>query len=301
MLVIAAANRASPETAQSDDMPTNLSSGDIADINTISTFLAHNAQIPCSSCNNTIYILAGNAILPTAQALFHHLAIQPRSNPVTLVITGGIGHSTHYLYDAVRQEYSEHFSEVKLDGMPEARVLEHLLQQQYPELYERLQESPSNLMIEGQSTNCGSNAVESVRVLSAHNIKSGSLVIVQDPTMMRRTLACFEKAYQDEQTASKSTPPTLDAWATFIPLLQLGNGQAVWNLEGCSSGPSSIRPEQLWNLDRFIDLIMGEVPRMRDDECGYGPRGKGFITRVNIPAEVEDAWGRLKGVVEHRR
>ena len=30
----------------------------------------------------------------------------------------------------------------------------------------------------------------------------------------------------------------------------------------------------LWTKDRFIDLIMGEIPRLRDDENGYGPREK---------------------------
>ena len=46
---------------------------------------------------------------------------------------------------------------------------------------------------------------------------------------------------------------------------------------------------------------MGEVPRLRDDEHGYGPLGRGFIAHVDVPDEVEfdasllDAhpeWGR---------
>lgn len=46
---------------------------------------------------------------------------------------------------------------------------------------------------------------------------------------------------------------------------------------------------ELWKPERFFDLIMGEIPRLRDDEAGYGPMGKAFITHVDIPIEVEDA------------
>jgi len=35
---------------------------------------------------------------------------------------------------------------------------------------------------------------------------------------------------------------------------------------------------------------MGEVPRLRDDEQGYGPRGRNFIVHVDFPAEIEAAW-----------
>jgi hypothetical protein len=41
---------------------------------------------------------------------------------------------------------------------------------------------------------------------------------------------------------------------------------------------------------------MGEIPRLRDDKEGYGPRGKGFIVHVDIPDEVEEAWRRVKDV-----
>lgn len=40
-------------------------------------------------------------------------------------------------------------------------------------------------------------------------------------------------------------------------------------------------------------LALGEIPRLRDDENGYGPRGRGFIAHVDIPEAVEAAWRRL--------
>jgi hypothetical protein len=39
--------------------------------------------------------------------------------------------------------------------------------------------------------------------------------------------------------------------------------------------------------------VMGEVPRLRDDADGYGPRGAGFQAHVDVPAEVEAAYAGL--------
>src|SRR5690606_10927064 len=30
----------------------------------------------------------------------------------------------------------------------------------------------------------------------------------------------------------------------------------------------------VWSVDRYLSLIAGELPRLRDDETGYGPRGR---------------------------
>ena len=37
----------------------------------------------------------------------------------------------------------------------------------------------------------------------------------------------------------------------------------------------------------MLELLFGEVIRLRDDENGYGPRGKGFIVHVEVPEEIE--------------
>jgi hypothetical protein len=49
----------------------------------------------------------------------------------------------------------------------------------------------------------------------------------------------------------------------------------------------------VWDVDRFMSLLLGEIPRLRDDPSGYGPKGKDFIDHVEIPAEVESAWDRI--------
>ena len=54
------------------------------------------------------------------------------------------------------------------------------------------------------------------------------------------------------------------------------------------------QPLGMWNIDRYITLLMGEIPRLSDDENGYGPRGKNFISHVDIPQEVKYAFEELK-------
>ena len=42
----------------------------------------------------------------------------------------------------------------------------------------------------------------------------------------------------------------------------------------------------LWEGTRLYELALGEVYRLRDDENGYGPKGKGFLRHVDVPEEV---------------
>ena len=52
----------------------------------------------------------------------------------------------------------------------------------------------------------------------------------------------------------------------------------------------------MWDMERYLNLLMGEIPRLRDDENGYGPKGKNFIAHVDIPETVQEACERLKAV-----
>ena len=47
----------------------------------------------------------------------------------------------------------------------------------------------------------------------------------------------------------------------------------------------------MWNMDHYVELLLGEIQRLRDD--GYGPKGKGFIAHVDIPEDVEAAFAQL--------
>ena len=49
----------------------------------------------------------------------------------------------------------------------------------------------------------------------------------------------------------------------------------------------------MWDIERYISLLMGEIPRLSDNENGYGPKGKGFIAHVEIPDQVSKAFHEL--------
>lgn len=48
-----------------------------------------------------------------------------------------------------------------------------------------------------------------------------------------------------------------------------------------------------WPLERWVGLVTGEVRRLRDDEYGHGPRGRGFLAHVEVPGHVEAAHAAL--------
>lgn len=52
----------------------------------------------------------------------------------------------------------------------------------------------------------------------------------------------------------------------------------------------------MWDMDRYVSLLMGEIPRLSDDENGYGLKGKDFIAHVEIPKEVRTAFEELHKV-----
>ena len=52
----------------------------------------------------------------------------------------------------------------------------------------------------------------------------------------------------------------------------------------------------MWTTDRYVNLLMGEIPRLTDDENGYGPEGKKFIAHVDIPEKVKNAFEELKSI-----
>lgn len=103
--------------------------------------------------------------------------------------------------------------------------------------------------------------------------------------MSLRTLAGFRKVYSD-----LSDPPEFQTCPTFVPKVQLVEGRLEYATDGVESAG-------LWEMGRFCDLLLGEIPRLRDDADGYGPRGKGFIDHFDIPQEVEEAWKRLRNVM----
>lgn len=254
-----------------------------ADINIIASFLAHE-QIPeLSQASPTdCLVLCGSAILHCAETVFSALQTRP-DLAKTLVICGGIGHSTQHLYDAIAQNPKYDILSRKIQGLSESRVLSMVFERFYD--VASIVEAGCQIITEDKSTNCGANALETRKVLKVHNVPTpSSLIIVQDPTMSLRTLAAFRKTYED-----MSTPPIFTACPTFVPEVQIASGKLAYAVTGVDSAG-------LWEMGRFCDLVVGEIPRLRDDVQGYGPKGKGFIEHVDIPGEVEEAWRELESV-----
>ncbi|ETI26157.1 hypothetical protein G647_02934 [Cladophialophora carrionii CBS 160.54] len=276
-----------------------LSEHDILDVNTISRFLAC-SQIPslwtCDSAD--VLVFCGNAILPIAEHVFSALEARPELTR-TLVICGGLGHSTQFLYDAVRNSEKYRNLADQPHGLPEATVYELMLKRYYPKLAERIEGGETELIIEDKSTNCGANAICTRQVLELHGItKMKTCIIVQDPTMSLRTLAAFQHTYQDVAPSTRFL-----ACPTFVPRVYLdrvGSGD-THVVADSNESVNNIKSATLWEPRRFFDLLMGEIPRLRDDENGYGPRGKDFIVHVDIPEEVETAWARLKKILNFKR
>jgi len=55
----------------------------------------------------------------------------------------------------------------------------------------------------------------------------------------------------------------------------------------------------MWELERFLSLLMGEISRLRDDTDGYGPLGKGFIAHEDIPDDVNESFSRINACYDN--
>lgn len=185
-----------------------------------------------------------------------------------IMIVGGIGHSTKYLIENVLQD--NRYKDIDVNDKSEADIIRQIIARK-----ENI--GQDKIIIENKSTNCGSNAYEALKILKERGRILESIILIQDPTMQLRSHASFLKEWYKENTLIISCSP-------FIPQLRVCENGYEYINEGING---------LWPQDRFIDLIMGEIPRLRDNENGYGPKGKGFISHVDIPEEVLDSYQRL--------
>lgn len=213
-------------------------------------------------------ILLGNSILYTAElaaeALNSGLAKQ-------LMIVGGVGHSTVHLRENVRN--SSRYQDIEVEGKAEADILSDIIL--------RITDIPvQDILLETASTNCGNNATYALQMINNLNKEPRSIILLQDPTMQLRTMASFRKAW--ERTEERVS---FIHFAPFIPQVKVQGDDLVF--DGLESFGA------IWSMERFLSLIMGEIPRLRDDQNGYGPNGRGFITHVDIPESVLSAYDRL--------
>lgn len=172
-----------------------------------------------------------------------------------LLFCGGIGHSTEIL--RARMEGEACYGSCRKEGS-EAELFAEIAMHKYgvPEQW---------ILLDTKSSNCGENAENARSLLEDAGIAGGRVILMQDPLLQRRSLMGLKKVMPD--TAK------ILSFAPFLPRLK-ENGEV-------SDGRDKVR---------FLELLLGEIRRLRDDEQGYGPRGAGFIGHVDIPEEVEKAW-----------
>lgn len=161
----------------------------LAAVNTLGVWLAeehltHSAAPPQAD----LVVLAGNAVIPSIDAACRLAA----DLNVPLLISGGIGHSTTFLYAAIAQHPL--YNRVRTTGKAEAAILAEIAQQFWHIPAERV-------VIEDQSTNCGENARFSWALMQHHPLPASRVIVVQDPTMQRRTMATFARVCRDEPAA----------------------------------------------------------------------------------------------------
>ncbi|ENS4278332.1 YdcF family protein [Salmonella enterica] len=243
-----------------------LSGATLLAVNTVGQWLAQNDFSDEQSCSSDCVILAGNAVIPTIDAACRIAKAQG----VPLLISGGIGHSTPFLYSAIARHPRYHT--IRTTGRAEAAILADIANQFWHIPAERI-------WLEDQSTNCGENARFSCALLRQAKENINTAIVVQDPTMQRRTMATFRRVTNNDTDA-----PRWLSFPGFVPVLRHFNGDTGF----------TDAEEGVWTVERYLSLIAGELPRLRDDETGYGPRGKDFIIHVDIPRDVETAWQVLQ-------
>lgn len=245
----------------------HLSASELKALNTIAVFLVlddFSGNIP-QTVEADMIILAGHAVLPNIEG-----AIQlAKSRNLPLVITGGIGHSTHFLREVIAKHPDYHH--ISTRDKSEAEIISDLAIQFF-EL------EKDQILLETQSTNCGQNALFTRDMLNQLHRMPHNVILIQDPTMQRRTDATFRHVWQ-----SQNNKVRFWNWPVLTPQLKQEGDKIAFTDNRIG----------LWSVDRFISLLTGEIPRLRDNEQGYGPRGRNFIAHVTIPDEIENAYQRL--------
>lgn len=206
-----------------------------------------------------VFVLFGGSILcggdVMAEAMKNRIAKR-------YVIVGGAGHTTETLRQKVHSEYPD----IETAGLPEAKVFAGYLKYCY---------GLEADFLECESTNCGNNITYLLDLLKKNGIAFKSIILSQDATMQCRMDAGLRKYAES------------DVWIINYAVY---SARVIADAAGLTY-EKEIRG--MWDINRYITLLMGEIPRLSDDENGYGPSGKDFIAHVEIPSEVRRAFDEL--------
>ncbi|HBE2215946.1 TPA: YdcF family protein [Enterococcus faecalis] len=178
------------------------------------------------------------------------------------IIVGGVGHTT----EALRKKFRKEMPQLDVDDLSEAEIFKNYLKLKY-----KLEPD----LLECKSTNCGNNITYLLDLLKESGLIYKSIILLQDSTMQRRMEAGLRK-YIDKNI-------DIINYAVYSVNVVVKNGRLSFE-----------RPILgMWDLEKYMSLLMGEIQRLSDNENGYGPKGKNFIEHVEIPAEVKKAYDEL--------
>ncbi len=189
----------------------------------------------------------------------------------TSLVSGGRGHTTEGLIATILAEHPGLVPEHATEADALVAYLEH-------------RGEPAPDLIERRSTNCGNNVSFTLDVLRGAGIDPDTIIVVQAPIFMRRMKATFELQEPSIRIIGLPAYDVRVAWADGIGLV----------LEQPT-------PHGMWPIERFMDLLSGEVPRLRNDKGGYGPEGEGYLAVVRVPPEIEEAQSLLEAYIGGHR
>ncbi len=178
------------------------------------------------------------------------------------VIVGGAGHTTETLRKKMAASLGR---EVSSDAC-EAELFNEYLQEKYGLTADYL---------EKESTNCGNNITFLLSLLEREKLPHGTVLMVQDATMQRR----MEAGWRHHAGAGL----VVNYAAYSVRIIGSEKGLAYEK-----------EPTGMWEMERYVNLLMGDAQRLQDTPDGYGPKGKNFISHVNMPFEVKEAFRYLQ-------
>ena len=178
------------------------------------------------------------------------------------IIVGGAGHTT----ETLRKKMAACLGRKVPSDACEAELFNEYLQEKH---------GLSADYLEKESTNCGNNITFLLSLLEKEKLPHDSVLMVQDATMQRRMEAGWR------HHAGAGLVVNYAAYKVKVT----GNEKGL-AYEGVPAG--------MWDMDRYVELLMGDAQRLQDTPDGYGPKGKNFIAHVNMPFEVKEAFRYLQ-------
>jgi hypothetical protein len=223
-------------------------------------------------------VLLGNQVVATVTAACRLAQRAPVA--ARLLFSGGVGHSTGLLYENLRRSHRSGLVEPELiqEAMGEAEMCSVVAQGAYGI-------PPGRILVESQSTNSGENARFSQGTLREALGRVGPVLILQDPTMLRRSVLTWVRDAELANAGIAGAETRVLSHAAFVPRVEPGPNGLPRLVAGQDRGT--------WTPERFLALLLGEMGRLNDDEDGYGPRGRNYLPHVDIPETVWESYGRV--------